>query len=287
MALRWTIDGAEGLPIHGDTDVPAGGARAVALVVHGWTGTKDRNFGPILGRDLASAGVIAHRFTLSHAGVEKDADIITRLDEFERDSLAFCVHDIHAVVDAMATGTIPGAGLPMVLIGHSRAGSTVIRAAALAAREGWPIKPAGVVTLSSVPDYPIENPEGVAIIERDGSFEREVGRAEGGKVRMGPSWIEHTKQGVSLAEDAASIRCPALVIHGTEDDAVPFAASSTVMALLAADPAAEPELVAVEGADHVFSVNGIGLDREGTDHPHARQASDAVIGFIDRRVAPA
>ena len=75
----WTLTGPEGLPIHGESDLPVRAA-AAALIVHGFTGSKDRNIIPALGRHLAEAGVAAHRFTMTHAGLEKDADQITRLD---------------------------------------------------------------------------------------------------------------------------------------------------------------------------------------------------------------
>ena len=161
--LEWTIDGSEGLPIHGESHLPPEGepVRACAVLVHGWTGSKDRNFLPPLAEELARGGVVAHRFTLSHAGVEKDADRITRLEEFERDSNAFCVADVRAVVERIASGELAGAGAPMVLVGHSRGGATVYRCAAASlgaevdgdVHSPWPIAPAGVISLSATATF--------------------------------------------------------------------------------------------------------------------------------------
>jgi dienelactone hydrolase len=63
----WDVSGAEDLPIHGNTHTPVGASpRAVAIVVHGWTGNKDRNINPAIARFLADeANIIAHRITPS------------------------------------------------------------------------------------------------------------------------------------------------------------------------------------------------------------------------------
>ena len=74
---EWVVEGAEGLPVHGNTHAPESTPRAHVLLIHGYTGCKDRNIVPALTNGLRGSCVV-HRCTLSHAGIEKDGDRITR-----------------------------------------------------------------------------------------------------------------------------------------------------------------------------------------------------------------
>ena len=265
--------------------VPHGPPRAVAALIHGWTGHKDRNILPAVATDLAAAGLVAHRFTLSHAGVEKDADEITRLDEFERDSNAFCVADVRAVVEAVASGEIAGAGLPLFLVGHSRGGATAYRCAAVAvdADDPWPIAPAGLVSIAATATFTRLTPEWVRQLDEKGYVERECGRAVGGAVRMGRSWYAHhlDNPGRDLfAEAVAAVRCPCLVAHGTADTSVTIDHADTICGLLAENPHAPFTRLDVEGADHNFDVLGYGIDREDADNPRAMELKGAIRRFV-------
>jgi len=276
----WTIEGSEGLPIHGNTHVPEGTPLGHALVVHGWTGCKDRNIVPAITHALRSSCVV-HRCTLSHAGIGKDGQDITRPDEFERDSLAFCVEDIRRVVEHIAPSVRP----PFVLIGHSRAGATVMRCAVKALEEGWPARPDGVVSLAGTATYTRFDDTMRAELEEKGCVERECGRAPGGVVRMGPSWYEHHLEEPErdlFAEDCARVACPVLIVHGDADDSVPIDHAHRTGALLGAGACPSVEVVEVKGADHNFGAGGAGFDRENIATPQTEVASDAITRFIGR-----
>ncbi|MEO1129248.1 MAG: alpha/beta fold hydrolase [Planctomycetota bacterium] len=286
----WTLQGSEGLPIHGNTHLPGGPPRGVAVVVHGFTGHKDRNLVPAVTLDLADAGFIAHRCTLSHAGVERDGDDITRLDEFERDSNAFCAADIRAVVEAIADGTIAGTGLPLVLVGHSRGGATVYRCAAEA--EGfdidgdatpWPMTPAAITSLAATATFTRLSPEMVTELDRKGYVERQCGRAPGGIVRLGRSWyahhLDHPDRDV-FAEAVAAVRCPCLVVHGNDDVSVTPDHADRIMAMLRQNPHASATDVRIDGADHNFNSLGFGTDRENMRNPQIMELYRAMRAFL-------
>jgi pimeloyl-ACP methyl ester carboxylesterase len=286
----WTLDGSEGLPIHGNTHLPPGPPRGVAVVVHGYTGHKDRNLVPAVTLDLADAGFVAHRFTLSHAGVEKDGDDITRLDEFERDSNAFCVADIRTVVRAIADGTIPGAGLPLVLVGHSRGGATVYRCAAEAEgfaidgdADAWPIKPTALISLAATATFTRLSPEMVAELDEKGYVERPCGRAPGGTVRLGRSWYAHHFDYPDrdiFAEAVEAVRCPCLVVHGNNDVSVTPDHADRIMAMLRDNPHAPTRDVRINDADHNFNSLGFGLDRENMRNPQIMELYRAMRAFL-------
>lgn len=69
-----------------------------------------------------------------------------------------------------------------------------------------------------------------------------------------------------LARDAATLRCPLLVVHGTEDEIAPFAHAEMIV-----DLAADAALHAVPGGGHL---DAHAIDRAAHD--------EAVRGFVDR-----
>ncbi len=289
VSETWTIPGAEGLPIHGNTHAPEGTPRAVAIVVHGWTGHKDRNINPAVATFLAEeAGVIAHRVTLSHAGVEKDGDDVTRLDEFERDSNDFCVHDVRAVVETIDVGTIPGTGLPLVLVGHSRGGATIYRCAAEAegaGGEGWPIRPAAIISLSATATLTRLNEDMKRELEEKGYVEKGCGRAPGGKVRMGRSWYRHHldhPERDAFHDSVVGVRCPTLIAHGEDDDSVDPAHASLIADIFEQhNPHVTPQIVRVPAADHNYNVAGYRPGRETISNPQARLLYNAINTFLE------
>ncbi len=283
--VAWTIDGAEALPIHANTHIPDAPTRAVALIVHGWTGCKDRNIVPVLAAHAASIGLIAHRFTFGHAGIEKDADHITRHDEFARDSLAFQFEDLRRVIDAIDNRTIPGRALPLILIGHSRGGSTVLGAAARAHREHWPITPAAVIAVAAPNAYTRFTEDKRAELAAKGFVEHQLARSDRGSIRMSRTWYAHhlDNPGRDLfAEDLADARGNILLIHGDADDAVPPSSADHILQALRANPRAHAELVRIPGGDHNLGAVGFGAEHRRAAAPAILEAQAAIERFLNR-----
>ncbi len=272
----WTIGGSGGLPIHGNTHTPQGDSRASVLLIHGWTGCKDRNIVPALAHLLRREHTV-HRCTLGHAGIEKDRDRITKPEEFERDSLAHCVEDVRRVIEHLRLPASP----PFVLIGHSRGGATVLRCAAEAARSGWSRVPDAVVSVAGTATYTRFDETMREQLERDGYVERPCARAAGGVVRMGPSWYEHHTPGRDLfVEDTKAVRCPVLIVHGEADDAVPPEHAARTDAALRAGACPRVEVELVPDADHNFNAGGFGFERESIETAQSRACAEAIERFI-------
>lgn len=278
---EWTIEGSEDLPLHGVTHSPTGDPKGVVIVVHGFMGTKDRNIIPSIATILCEAGYVTHRFNLAHAGVERDADRITRHDEFMRDSWRFTHEDIRHVFDAMRNAQIDGDAMPITLLGHSRGGGAVVGYAGRAVREGWKT-PGAVVSLSGIGWYSVMRDDVRKQLDEQGYYEVKTSRAEGGAVRCGPSWYaEHHDEGSDVfAEDTKLVRCPALLVHGEADDTVPMDHPRRVKELLEVGECPRAELVTIPNADHNFNSKGVGLDRESLRAPEAVRASEAVASFL-------
>lgn len=283
-AIEWTIAGADGLPIHGNTHSPTGDPRGVAVIVHGWTGCKDRNIVPVLAAHAASIGLVAHRFSFGHCGIERNADRITRHEEFSRDALAFQFEDLRRVIEAIRDGSIAGAGLPLVLIGHSRGGSTVLGAAARAHREGWAVKPAATISVAAPYAYTRLSDDMRAELDARGYVETKLARAEGGSVRMGRSWYAHhlDNPGRDLfEEDLAEARGPILLIHGESDDAVPPEHAGRILSMLDRSPHAHARLVTIRWGDHNLGAVGFGVDHKRSEKPAMLAAQRAIESFVD------
>lgn len=294
---RWTISGSEDLPISGATMSPPGEPRAVALMVHGWTGHMDRNVTPAFAAGLAERGVIAHRFTLSHAGVEPGGDEIVRADAFMRDRVGFCVEDIRLVACAVAVGELSGGGLPLILAGHSRGGATVYRCAAeaggaaadacaLGAGSPWPEPPAGVISLAATSAFTRFSDEMRRELASEGYIEKPCARSPSGVVRMGPSWYAHYLEhpGRDLfAETIADVRCPALVVHGDADDTVPIEHADRLCGMLARNRHVAHERADIPGADHNFGSPGLWADQKEPSR-ELGLALAAADGFLSRLV---
>ena len=242
----WTIPGLDGNPIFGDAHAPDSPV-GVALVVHGFLGYKDYGMFPALAREFAAAGLVAHRFNLSRSGMTNAVETFERPDLFELDTWNAQVHDVNAVIDAVAGGTLAGAGLPVFLFGHSRGGVTSLLTAGRRAREGRPV--AGVVT-AAAPSACCSFPEDQQRAHMKRGYTEVVSNRTGQTLRIGRAWLGEQIDdpgGHDVLAHARDARCPLLVVHGADDPTVPASCADQIASASGSGPA-----VLIEGGDHVF-----------------------------------
>lgn len=242
----FTVEGAAGQAILGDTHHPAGAVRGVALVAHGFKGYKDYGFIPVLATRLAALGLVAHRFNFSHSGMTGDLETFARPDLFERDCFDHQVTDIRAVVAAIDDGRLPGAGAPRVHLGHSRGGVAVL----LEAGRAGGSDPAGIVTMASPCSAdPFDAASARRLLE-EGFLESPSSRT-GQALRVGRVFLQSQRDRPAehdLLALVRCIRCPLLALHGTKD---PTVKPSCAAEIAAAAPFGRSRLI--DGADHVFN----------------------------------
>ncbi len=285
VSADWTIEGAEGAPIRGQTHAPEAprapeaAARLAALVAHGFKGYKDYGFIPVLAEEIARrAAVAAHRFNFSHSGVGEDPTTFERPDLFERDSRNKQVFDLNRLLEAARLGKLPSTreGARVALIGHSRGGVAALLAAGRAFRDDAPNKPAGVAALSA--------PSRASMLsEREREEMLETGYHETVSARTGQT-LRVGKQLLQEELDAPEdhdvlaltkrIECPLLIVHGEEDKTVPVGMSKQIAA---ANPGAR--LVTLEGGDHVFNTPNP-ADPEAPKSPQLQRLCDEVAAFL-------
>jgi dienelactone hydrolase len=243
------IAGSAELPIRGDLHLPAGdGPHPVAVGVHGFKGFRNWGFWPHIAAGLAVNGVACLRFDMSHNGVGAGGLEFDEEELFERNTWAREEEDLGCVLDALRTGSLPGAASVdtsrLGLIGHSRGGGLVVVRSAQDSGVRATVSLAAVAKLSRFPDEVMER-------GRAKGFIPILNTRTGQTLRFGRDAIAEIDARPELhdlaSHYASRIQTPYLVCHGTADTGV---SPDDARCLAAAAPNARLELF--EGADHVL-----------------------------------
>jgi dienelactone hydrolase len=242
---RRVIRGAIDLP-EGDPPSPRGWPHAV--IFHGFKGFMDWGFFPDIARRLARAGVAAVRFNASGSGVGEDLLSFGDLESFERNTISKELEDVALVRSFVREGgALELDPAKNVGIGHSRGGGIVLLHAA---ESGDAL---GVVTWAAVASFDRFDAEAKERWRRDG-FLSILNARTGQEMRLGLEALEDLERNrarFDLPAAARRVRCPVLLVHGTEDETVPVEESELLAAALGP---AKASLLAIEGAGHTFGV---------------------------------
>lgn len=228
-------------------DVRAGGrqsARPAVVVVHGFKGFKDWGLWPSLAERFARAGISAVTLNLSGSGVDDTGEFVFP-ERFGHNTFSAEVQDLRRVVDALVAGAL-GVAPPtsLGLLGHSRGGGMAVLHTATDARVRALVTWAAISTVERWPA-----PQRVAW---RAAGMQEVRNARTGQVL--PLYtdvlddIEHHAADLDIGRAARQIAVPWLIVHGTQDEAVPLAEGQC---LAAAAPAGTQALW-IQGAGHTF-----------------------------------
>ncbi len=258
---NWTVRGADGQLIYGDSHMPHDGGVAVGavLLLHGFKGYKDYGFIPRLAESLAWRGFVVHRFNFSHSGMTLQVERFGRPDLFERDTWGKQVADVEAVLDAIRSRQIQGAGLPIVLFGHSRGGTTALLAAAEVGRAGGRL--AGIAAAAAPADAVRLSHAERETLRREGRIASPSSRT-GQVLHVGRAWLEEVEADPERFDPClaiASLDLPVLLLHGTADATVAVRDAHRLHE--ASHERAKLELI--EGASHTFdATNPLPVDAE-------------------------
>lgn len=267
----WSIRGADGEAIVGNTHRPAGEAIGVAILVHGFKGYKDYGLFPPLARAMARHGLMVHRFNFSHSGMTNNIETFEREDLFERDTWNKQVFDLRAVIDAMNSGVIDGRDLPYVLFGHSRGGVSVLLTAGRYADDGSFPQPWGVITAAAPSRCNSMSEEDQETLLRQGWIVSPSGRT-GQQLKVGKAFLQEQIEDPAshdLLGLASKIRCPVLIVHGEEDETVSVEHAGTLSKALGE----RANVRIVEGGTHVFNAPN--------PYPEGEEPSPQLAELID------
>lgn len=271
----WMIPGYDSQPILGNTHIPDGGPDAavgVLLICHGFKGYKDYGFFPHLAQAATNSRLIAHRFNFSHSGMTNRIETFEKPELFEQDTWRKQSADLRTIISAIRSGKLAGQSLPIVVFGHSRGGITTLLTAAEP-----DVQPqlTAVVTAAAPSACSRLDVEQVELLKRVGRLPSPSSRT-GQTLYVGRIWqdeIDNNPAWHDPCRAIAALKCPTLLIHGTDDTTVPLNEASE---LHRAQP--DAKLRIIENAGHTFNApNPLPLDQ--TPPPETQQMIDAACGF--------
>lgn len=228
-------------------DVRAGGresARPAVVIVHGFKGFKDWGFFPPLAERVARAGLTAVSFNMSGSGVDASGMSVFP-DRFAQDTYSAQLADLGTVLEALSRGEL-GVQPPSALglLGHSRGGGIAILRAAADARVR------ALVTWAAIAAADRWSREVKHAWRERGTMD--VANARTGQVIPVSTAIlddlDSNASRLDIGAAALRVTTPWLIIHGVEDESVPFVESQRLHE--ASDRRAR--LLPVEKTGHTF-----------------------------------
>jgi alpha/beta superfamily hydrolase len=197
--------------------------RKVVVIGHGVTSHHDRPYLTHLCDALSSAGLASLRFSFSGNGESEG--------QFVDSCISKEIADLGAVIDALE-------GRSVAYVGHSMGGAVGVMRAATDERIGALVSLAGMT-------------------EVHGFMQRHFGHLTPGKdcmldrehAPLSESFLQDAREIQTTLPQASQVEAPWLLVHGTEDELVPFEDS-----VRCAQACPHRALLApVEGADHCFT----------------------------------
>jgi pimeloyl-ACP methyl ester carboxylesterase len=219
------IEGNHGKPILADVFYKESSSqKPVIIFCHGFKGFKDWGAYNWMARFFAEKRYVFVKFNFSHNGTTPDhPEEFADLEAFGNNNFSIELDDLDAVIDWIRkTPLIPEGQKNLdaiYLIGHSRGGGIAILKAAFDKR----IKK--LATWASISDFGLAWNEDIAKQwQQDGVMHMENARTKEKMplyYQLYEDYIAHKKE-LDISRAVDKITIPFLIVHGTEDETVPF-----------------------------------------------------------------
>jgi pimeloyl-ACP methyl ester carboxylesterase len=243
----------------------------LVVLIHGFKGFKDWGFFPPFAERLARAGFIVVSYNSSGSGVDNEGSF-SLPERFGHNTFSADLSDLRSVLAAIHDAAF---GLPsptsIGLVGHSRGGGMAV----LGASEDSRIK--ALVTWAAIASPDRWSAE-MRRRWREAGFLEVRNQRTGEVLQLYPDVlddIERNGKRFDIAAAADRLTIPWLVLHGANDETVPFREAEVLAA-----SAARPELVRIERTGHTF----------GAVHPFAGMTDpltrlfDSTVAFLSRHL---
>lgn len=219
----------------------------VVVFVHGFKGFKDWGHFPKVGEEFAKAGFAFVSFNFTHDGttVDRPTDFAD-LEAFAHNNYHKELFDTELVINSISDGSLfPDQKInrkQIYLFGHSRGGGITI----VKASENQLVK--GIATWNSIGDMKRTNAD-LNDWKRNGVVYVPNARTNQ-QMPMYYQFVEDffaQQERYDLKKACSRIKVPALFVHGTNDQTVPFEYAEKLN-----EWTANSELVAIDNGNHTF-----------------------------------
>jgi dienelactone hydrolase len=225
------------------------GDRPCILYVHGFKGFKDWGFVPFAGEYFAKKGYTFIAFNFSHNGIGEDLETFSELDKFSRNTFSLEVSETLEMARLITQTDFFGNYLDshdLGIIGHSRGGGIAI----LSSQASPDI--AATATWASVSTFDRWDKKVRQAWKKQGYYEVKNSRT-GQVLHLGMGMLtdieKNVKKSLHVADAAKNLEKPLLLLHGSNDESVPYYEVETLN--IYADPALT-QMKLLPGTGHTF-----------------------------------
>lgn len=254
------------------------GVAPCLVYAHGFKGFKDWAFVPYAGEYFAQRGYSFLCFNFSHNGIGEDGQTFSELDKFEQNTFSLEISELEEVITQVAHTDLLGSDLhgKLGLIGHSRGGGIAV----LAAQNRPEVQ--ALATWASVSTFDRYEKE-VCQAWRKRGYHEVVNSRTGQTLRLGTALLDEVERQaqtkLNILAAARKFQRPWLILHGQEDDTVPFFEAEQLNIYGHPDLT---ELRLIPGAGHTFGATHP-QDAEQVPAP-LTQLLDATCTFFDQHL---
>ncbi|HSM63036.1 MAG TPA: alpha/beta fold hydrolase [Gillisia sp.] len=227
--------------------------KPIVIFCHGYKGFKDWGAWHLMAEEFAEKGYFFLKFNFSHNGTSPDnLTEFMDIEAFGDNNYSKELDDLQSVIDWLFQSNSEYSKYldtsNITLIGHSRGGGISIIKASEESRI------TKLVTFSSVSDFASRFPSGDIL---------------NGWEKKGVSYIVNTRtkqqlphhfqfytnfkaneKRLTISRATKALKVPHLIVHGSKDTSVPLSESGKLF-----EWSPSPELLLVEGADHVYDLS--------------------------------
>ncbi len=277
------LEGKHEKPVLVDVYYPANQqAKAIVVFAHGFKGFKDWGAWHLVAQHFAAANMVFVKFNFSHNGTTPNAPLdFGDLEAFGNNNFSIELDDLDVVIDWITSGAaqkyIPAEELnteQIHLIGHSRGGGIAI----LKAHQDARIK--SLITWAAVNQF--GRHWAGAVVEEWKKTGVQYIRNGRTKQQMPLYWqlcenFLANKEKLDIPAAVRNFTKPFLIIHGTNDPAVPHKMATDMH-----EWNDNTQLVSIENGNHVFGMRH--PYEEATLPADAQEVAAASVRFISKQV---
>ena len=260
--------------IHGDLRYVNHASCPILLIIHGFQGSKNWGFFPMIAEEFAKSGSIVISWNMSLNGYSRDALFIDRPDDFARNTITYEIADTESIIDSLLNGDcILSPELrsqwngDIHVLGHSRGGGIGILIS-----EKYPII-TKLALWNSISRFGRFTERQKKVWSETGNFPVQT-QADGTVIALNYSYIQDLEthgESYSPLRAIHEVSADILIVHAEQDITVPIREAHALK-----EHSQSAQMQIIEQSGHIF----------GCTHPFMnmtsalRKAVDITIGFF-------